>query len=87
MNPDTRDIIDKLLQVDPRNRLGIKGGFEVLKEHDYFREIDFDNLHETPPLIDLPEVRDGEEENFESFVFVNQRDSIKQAETKGDIMC
>jgi hypothetical protein len=37
-------------------------------------------------MIDLPEVRDGEEEHYESFVIVNQRDSIKNALNKGDIM-
>jgi len=42
MDTDTMDIIDKLLQLDPRNRLG----FEGLKSHSYFRSINFKQIGE-----------------------------------------
>ena len=58
LNPDARDIIDKLLQVDPRKRLGCaplgkKNDFSALKGHVYFREIDFEQLHLCPPPVKL----------------------------------
>jgi len=42
MDTDTVDIIDKLLQLDPRDRLG----FEGLKSHSYFRSINFKQIGE-----------------------------------------
>ena len=50
------DIIDKLLQLDPRNRLGIgKEGTELsfskLKEHPFFNGINFETLDQTSPPI------------------------------------
>lgn len=46
----TKDLIDKLLQTNPKRRLGagIKGGpndLEALKNHPYFTGISFDTLH------------------------------------------
>ena len=49
LEPEVVDIIDRLLQPDPRNRLGIgKEGSELsfakLKEHPFFTGINFETL-------------------------------------------
>ena len=49
LEPEVVDIIDKLLQLDPRNRLGSgKEGsdlsFSVLKAHPFFTGINFETL-------------------------------------------
>lgn len=55
----TKDLIDKLLQVNPKKRLGAgkPGGpndLMALKSHQYFAGIDFGTLaHQTSPLRDL----------------------------------
>ena len=58
---EAKDLINKLLNVDPNKRLGYgKNGIEELKNHPYFKEINWKNLEElkvTPPFI--PELRDS----------------------------
>ena len=50
MSEETIDIIDKLLQLDPRKRIG-STNFDEIKKHPYFSQIDFTTLHTTrPPL-------------------------------------
>ena len=57
----TKDIIDNLLQINPKRRLGAgrPGGPNDLnahKSHEYFSSIDFDTLAQQPsPLRDIPE--------------------------------
>ena len=56
LEPEVVDIIDRLLQPDPRNRLGIgKEGSELsfakLKEHPFFTGINFETLDTTSPPI------------------------------------
>ena len=50
------DIIDRLLQLDPRERLGSCWGedndYEKLKTHPFFDEVDFDDLKKT--IIPMP---------------------------------
>jgi len=49
-----RDIIDKLLVVDPEKRLGSsnESGYAELKKHNFFKAIDFATVHEkTPPPL------------------------------------
>ena len=43
MTPETRDIIEKFLERDPRKRLGFHGAAEI-KEHPFFKEIDWKSL-------------------------------------------
>ena len=56
----TKDIIDNLLQINPKRRLGSgrPGGpndLNALKCHEYFASIDFDTLASQPsPLQDIP---------------------------------
>ena len=57
---EAKDLINKLLNVDPNKRLGYgKNGVEELKNHPYFKDVNWEklkNLEETPPFI--PEIKD-----------------------------
>jgi hypothetical protein len=43
LDRDTRDLIDKLLDYTPENRLGMNG-YEELMGHPYFKNINFKEL-------------------------------------------
>lgn len=50
------DLIDRLLQLDPFSRIGAgspgsDNDFEKLKQHPFFKGINFKKLHSTPPPI------------------------------------
>jgi len=51
--PDVvKDLINKLLVLDPEQRLGTgETGYKDLKEHPFFKEINFDSLSKPPPPI------------------------------------
>ena len=44
MSEDAKDLIEKLLEKDPKKRIGYEGGIEDIKAHDWFRDIDIDML-------------------------------------------
>ena len=53
LNEDLKDLIDKLLQVHPKDRLGADIGnpennIDALKAHPFFNSIQFDNIHLNP---------------------------------------
>jgi len=61
LNQETKDVINKLLEKDPAKRLG--GGskednldISSLKKHKFFENIDFNNLHNEQPPINLKKV-------------------------------
>ena len=69
VSDDAKDLIKMLLIKDPNLRLGAKGGFEKIKEHPFFKGVDFDALLQKkikapykPKLKDITDVR-----NFSKF--------------------
>lgn len=53
MDPLAKDLCKHLLVVDPLKRLGSgPKGYEMLKNHDFFKGIDFPKLHTIKPPID-----------------------------------
>jgi len=59
MDPEIKDLVQKLLVKDPEQRLGSgpKGtdnDYKALKGHSFFRGVDFAHLHrERPPIIEI----------------------------------
>lgn len=55
-NPIARDLVEKLLVLEPDRRLGSDemGGFENLKAHEFFKDIDWDHLETTTPPALVP---------------------------------
>jgi len=54
-DPQIRDIIEKLIVIEPRERLGAQdvNGYSSIKNHEFFRGVDFPNLHNSvPPSIE-----------------------------------
>eukprot|EP01101_Sappina_pedata_P011364 TRINITY_DN7641_c0_g1_i1.p1 TRINITY_DN7641_c0_g1~~TRINITY_DN7641_c0_g1_i1.p1 ORF type:complete len:783 (-),score=239.63 TRINITY_DN7641_c0_g1_i1:105-2453(-) len=55
--PSTKDIIDKLLNIDPELRLGAQS-YEDLKKHNFFLSVDWDNITTgVPPPLKAPLVK------------------------------
>eukprot|EP00299_Pterocystis_sp_00344_P015131 c7542_g1_i3.p2 GENE.c7542_g1_i3~~c7542_g1_i3.p2 ORF type:complete len:137 (-),score=36.99 c7542_g1_i3:46-456(-) len=46
--PDAADLIVKLLQEDPNNRIGANGNIAQIKNHKFFEGVDFATIHDTP---------------------------------------
>ncbi|KAJ2633553.1 rim15, signal transduction response regulator [Coemansia sp. RSA 1290] len=62
ISPEARDFITRLLNKDPRQRLGHNGAAEV-KAHPIFRGIDWDTLFETQPAF-IPTVENIEDTDY-----------------------
>jgi len=73
MDPLAKDLIDKLLQVEPTSRLGL-GSIDELKQHPFFKETPFPSIfvkgppefkrilssssgNSSPPTSETPELR------------------------------
>lgn len=60
-SPEAKDLIKKLLCMNPENRLGVNGAQEI-KDHPYFKGIDWDELYNVAgsfvPVVDDPESTD-----------------------------
>jgi len=51
LDPDAKDLIDKLLQINPDDRIGSES-FDEIKSHPFFNGIEWDKLNDqTPPDI------------------------------------
>jgi serine/threonine protein kinase len=54
MSDEAKDIISKLLEKDPKKRLGYEGGIEEIISHPWFSDVDIDQLLNKqiePPFI------------------------------------
>ena len=76
-----RDLVDKLIQLDATQRLGVgSDGYKQLKAHPFFEGIDFSNLkNQTPPSIvpfanlDSLEIEDKQDEFDELNPFIVEK--------------
>ncbi|XP_064478988.1 3-phosphoinositide-dependent protein kinase 1-like [Ornithodoros turicata] len=48
-NPVAKEFVQKLLVIDPNERLGANGGYVTLKEHEFFAGVPWERLPETEP--------------------------------------
>lgn len=60
--PTAKDLIMKLLTIDPEKRLGSNGAEEIMK-HPYFKEINWDTLYEEEPSF-IPTLDDPESTEY-----------------------
>ncbi|OHT03202.1 hypothetical protein TRFO_29513 [Tritrichomonas foetus] len=72
VSPECIDIINKLLQLNPKNRLGCNGAHEVLS-HPWFSDIDFNNIK---PVF-KPELKSQEDTGYfqERYEFKGHNDN------------
>ena len=47
LSPESHDLIERLLTLDPEKRLG-NNGIKELKEHSFFSEFNWDKIMEMP---------------------------------------
>ena len=64
MHPDARDFLSKLLQRDPKKRLGAKNGIKDIKEHAFFSDINWKQLMREPAPWIPPATKDLDMTNF-----------------------
>ena len=83
---EARDLLTKLLKKNQKERFGIKGGFEEIKKHPFFKDVDFKSLEEKkieapfkPVLEDSFDVRNFDEE-FTSEELVSSQITEKNIE-------
>eukprot|EP00818_Percolomonas_sp_WS_P002271 CAMPEP_0117450900 /NCGR_PEP_ID=MMETSP0759-20121206/8718_1 /TAXON_ID=63605 /ORGANISM="Percolomonas cosmopolitus, Strain WS" /LENGTH=516 /DNA_ID=CAMNT_0005243459 /DNA_START=471 /DNA_END=2021 /DNA_ORIENTATION=+ len=58
--PIAKDLIDKLLQLKPEQRLGFgANGYEKLKSHPFFNGVDWDSLNSSTPPEIIPQQHQG----------------------------
>jgi hypothetical protein len=68
ISAEAKDLLQKLLIKEKHDRLGFEGGFEVIKNHYFFKGVDFANLEKkqiTSPY--KPKINDEIDENFNVF--------------------
>jgi serine/threonine protein kinase len=79
--PDAEDIILKLLMVDPATRLGcMKNGVLDIKNHAWFRSIEWDQLVQTPfpGLLNPGITKDNDTHNFYKYSDVDVHEDLDQ---------
>jgi hypothetical protein len=84
MDKDAKDLIDKLLQYIPEQRIGMRGfefeGYQEIKSHSFFADIDFNALEMRTikvPCFDLfSQTSDSDESS------TKRDDSMKRRESQ-----
>ena len=84
---EAKDLINKLLVIDPSKRLGSgKDGIQNLKHHPYFKNINWEELRElkvTPPFI--PEINDDTDVKYiEDNISENKENDINEKDSDFD---
>ena len=78
LNEDTKDIIRRLLEKNPKKRLGYEDGIEEIKKHPFFSPIDFDLIEQKKlPAPFIPKLNnDTNVQNFGEEL-TNEEEGIK----------
>ena len=64
MHPDAKDFLDRLLQRDPKKRLGSLNGIKNLKDHPFFQGVNWKHLIREPAPWVPPAAKDLDMTNF-----------------------
>ena len=80
MPNEAKDLIEKILIKDPTKRIGFgTKDYKEIKEHPFFKGINFDNLFEEPiPLNKISSI-------LETFGYIINKDKLKEKEKDDDI--
>ncbi|QEU59191.1 Rim15 [Kluyveromyces lactis] len=62
ISPDAKDLVNKLLVLDPNKRLGANGSQEI-KQHPYFKDVDWDHVYDEQPSF-VPRVEHPEDTEY-----------------------
>jgi serine/threonine protein kinase len=63
ISPEARDLVQKLLDVDPATRLGSKGGAAEIKAHPFFKSVQWDRLLEQEASF-VPSLSSSEDTSY-----------------------
>ncbi len=73
LSEDAKDVIRKLLEKNPKKRLGSQNGIEEIKKHPFFASIDFDAILEKKiPAPFIPELADDKDVQYFDEEFTNE---------------
>jgi serine/threonine protein kinase len=80
MPKEAKDLIEKILIKDPTKRIGFGSkDYKEIKEHPFFKGIDFDNLFDEPiPLNKIYPI-------LETYGYIINKDELKEKEKDDDI--
>ncbi|CCK70579.1 protein kinase RIM15 KNAG_0E03200 [Huiozyma naganishii CBS 8797] len=62
ITPEAKDLIIKLLELDPKKRLGSNGAIEIMK-HPYFNGVDWDNVYDSEASF-VPSIENMEDTDY-----------------------
>jgi len=85
LSPDAKDIIHRLCQVDPTRRLGnLRGGAQDVKNHPWFRDIDFDKLYRRELVAPLSPTLSGpgDTRNFDYY----EDEAVRKSTSEGSVV-
>ena len=73
LSEEAKDVIRKLLEKNPKNRLGSKEGIEEIKRHPFFASIDFKAVEEKKlPAPFIPELENDTDVQYFDEEFTNE---------------
>lgn len=86
LDENAKDLINKLLDLDPEHRLGCNGAEEI-KRHPYFSDINFETIYKQTPMF-IPKLKDPESTSYfkprEDRFPINDSDLLKVTESLFD---
>jgi serum/glucocorticoid-regulated kinase 2 len=84
LSEEAKDLIKKLLEKNPKKRLGSQSGIEEIKNHPFFAGIDFDLiLQKKIPAPFIPDLQNGTDVQYFDEEFTNEEVGVSYIPKKG----
>mgnify|MGYP002523966020 CR=1 FL=1 len=84
LSEEAKDLIKKLLEKNPKKRLGSQSGIEEIKKHPFFAGIDFDLiLQKKIPAPFIPDLQNGTDVQYFDEEFTNEEVGVSYIPKKG----